>query len=152
MQVVLQRVSGARVRVDGQVVGEIGAGLVALVGVAHGSEEADAQWLARKTETLRVFDADGVGEHGRMDASLAEIGGEVLAISQFTLYADVRKGRRPSFAGAAEPARAEALYEAYCAALTVPSATGVFGARMAIDLTADGPVTILLRSESGVRS
>ncbi|MGH8907515.1 MAG: D-aminoacyl-tRNA deacylase [Egibacteraceae bacterium] len=140
MRVVLQRVSRAAVRVDGEVVGEIGLGLVALVGVGHRSTEQDAVWLAAKTEALRIF-AD---EQGRMNRSVAAAGGGVLAISQFTLYADARRGRRPSFVDAAPPERADALYQAYCKALTVPVATGVFGAHMDIELVADGPVTILL--------
>ena len=145
MQVVLQRVSRAAVRACGTVVGTIGPGLVALVGVGHRSTERDAAWLAAKTEALRIFSDD----RGHMNRSVAEIGGGVLAISQFTLYADTRKGRRPSFVDAAEPTRAQALYEAYCAALTVPTATGVFGAHMEIELVADGPVTIRLIRESG---
>jgi D-aminoacyl-tRNA deacylase len=145
VQVVLQRVSQAAVRVDGEVVGEIGCGLVALVGVGHRSTEQDAAWLAAKTEALRIFTDD----RGHMNWSLADVGGGVLAISQFTLYADTRKGRRPSFVDAAPPERAEALYQAYCKALTVPVATGVFGAYMEIELVADGPVTILLTHQTG---
>lgn len=145
MQVVLQRVRRAAVRVDDEVVAAIGAGLVALVGVGHRSTEADARWLADKTAALRVFpDADG-----RMNRSLVDVGGGVLAISQFTLYGDASKGRRPSFVQAAEPARADALYTAYCEALPVPVEKGVFGAYMLIDLTADGPVTLRLVRESG---
>lgn len=143
MQVVLQRVTHAAVRVAGEQVGAIGAGLVALVGVGRASTEADARWLASKTEGLRVF-AD---EHGRMDKSVADTGGSVLAISQFTLYGDVAKGRRPSFVEAAEPEHGERLYRRYCEALRVPTATGVFGAYMEIDLTADGPVTVRLVRE-----
>lgn len=143
MQIVLQRVSRAAVRVDGEVVGEIGVGLVALVGVGLRSTERDATWLASKTCALRIFAADD----GLMNRSVAEVGGSVLAISQFTLYADARKGRRPSFVEAAPPERGEALYRAYCKALTVPVATGVFGAHMHIDLLADGPVTIALHHE-----
>lgn len=145
MQVVLQRVSRAAVAVDGAVVGEIGLGLVALVGVGHRSTAADAAWLAAKTTGLRVF-ADG---EGRMNRSLAEVGGGVLAISQFTLYGDVSKGRRPSFVDAAPPEVGQQLYEAYCDALEVPVARGVFGAHMVIDMVADGPVTLTLRRESG---
>jgi D-aminoacyl-tRNA deacylase len=145
VQVVLQRVLQAAVRVDDEVVGSIGAGLVALVGVGQRSTEADARWLADKTAGLRVF-AD---EAGRMNRSVAEIGGSVLAISQFTLYGDASKGRRPSFLDAAPPDRGEALYHAYCDALTVPTARGVFGAHMEIDMVAEGPVTLLLRRESG---
>lgn len=143
MQVVLQRVNRAAVRVDGQIVGEIGQGLVALVGVGDVSTEADARWLASKTCGLRVF-AD---EEGKMNRSVEEVGGSVLAISQFTLYGDVSRGRRPSFVHAADPEIGEALYATYCDALSVPVATGVFGAHMVIDFEADGPVTIRLVRE-----
>ncbi len=146
MQVVLQRVTRAAVRVDGEVVGAIGLGLVALVGVGLRSNEQDAAWLAAKTCGLRIFADDG----GLMNRSVAEAGGSVLAISQFTLYADARKGRRPSFVEAAPPERGEALYQLYVKALTVPVATGVFGAHMQIELVADGPVTIALRREAGM--
>ena len=150
MQVVVQRVSAARVRVDEQVVGEIGPGLFVLVGVGHASTEADARWLAGKVEGLRLFPApSGEQAAGPMDASVGEVGGSVLAISQFTLYGDARKGRRPSFVAAAPPERAEPLYEAFCSALTVPVARGVFGAHMVIQATADGPVTLVLRREQG---
>lgn len=145
MQVVLQRVSSAAVRVDGAVTGAVGSGLYALVGVGHASTAADARWLAAKTEALRVFpDAQGM-----MNRSVAEIGGGVLAVSQFTLYGDSSKGRRPSFIKAAEPDHAEALYGAYCDALTVPVGRGVFGAHMVIEAALDGPVTLLLRRETG---
>lgn len=146
MQVVVQRVTRAAVRVGGEVVGEIGAGLFALVGVGRHSTEQDAVWLARKTVELRVFADD----EGRMARSVADIGGGVLAVSQFTLYGDVRKGRRPSFVEAAPPEAADALYERYCrevAAHGVSTARGVFGAHMVIDLTADGPVTLHLSRE-----
>ncbi|MGH8932484.1 MAG: D-aminoacyl-tRNA deacylase [Egibacteraceae bacterium] len=143
MKVVIQRVTRAAVRVDGEVVGEIGVGLVALVGVGLRSTERDALWLASKTCALRIFADDD----GLMNRSVAEVGGRILAISQFTLYADARKGRRPSFVEAAPPERGEALYQFYVKALTVPVATGVFGAHMQIDLVADGPVTIALRHE-----
>lgn len=148
MRVVLQRVEQAAVRVDGQTVGEIDEGLLALVGVGASSQATDAAWLAEKTCALRLFSDDA----GRMNRSVADVGGAVLAVSQFTLHADTRKGRRPSFVEAAEPARGAALYEAYCAALSVPHARGVFGAHMQLAITADGPVTILLRSEHGERS
>lgn len=147
MQVVLQRVSRASVLAEGELTGEIAQGLVALVGVGRRSTVDDARWLAKKTQDLRIF-AD---EEGRMNRSVSEVGGGVLAISQFTLYADVRKGRRPSFVDAADPHEGEELYEAYCAALEVEVAKGRFGAYMAIDLVADGPVTIHLRSEAGRR-
>jgi D-tyrosyl-tRNA(Tyr) deacylase len=145
VQVVLQRVRSAAVSVDGVVTGAVGLGLFALVGVGHLSTEDDARWLAAKTEALRVFgDAEGL-----MNRSVAEVGGGVVAVSQFTLYGDTRKGRRPSFLDAAAPERAQALYEAYCDALTVPVGRGVFGAHMDIDASLDGPVTLLLRRESG---
>jgi D-tyrosyl-tRNA(Tyr) deacylase len=146
MQVVVQRVAHAAVRVDGEVVGEIGLGLLALVGVGRTSTDEDAVWLARKTVELRVFADD----EGRMARSVAEAGGGVLAVSQFTLYGDVRKGRRPSFVEAAPPEQARALYERYCrevAAHGVSTARGVFGAHMVIEMAADGPVTLRLSRE-----
>jgi len=143
VQVVLQRVRSAAVRVDGRVTGAVGAGLLALVGVGHASTEDDARWLAVKTEGLRVFADDD----GLMNRSVAEVRGGVLAVSQFTLYGDTRRGRRPSFVGAAAPERAQELYEAYCEALTVPVGRGVFGAHMTIEAELDGPVTLLLRRE-----
>jgi D-aminoacyl-tRNA deacylase len=145
VRVVLQRVQRADVRVDGEVVGATGPGLLALVGVGHRSTDADAAWLAAKTQGLRVFP----DEQGRMNRSVEDIAGGLLAISQFTLYGDVAKGRRPSFVGAADPAEAERLYQVYCDALTVPVGRGVFGAHMVIDAVADGPVTILLERETG---
>ena len=147
MQVVLQRVQRAAVSVDGAVMGAIGHGLVALVGVGIASTADDARWLAAKSQALRVFADD----EGRMNRSVEEVGGGVLAISQFTLYGDVAKGRRPSFVAAADPDRGNQLYQAYCDALTVPCERGVFGAHMVIDLVADGPVTMLLRRESGTQ-
>jgi D-tyrosyl-tRNA(Tyr) deacylase len=146
--VVLQRVRAAAVRVGGETVGEVGAGLLALVGVGHASTGDDARWLAAKTVALRVFADDA----GLMNRSVDEAGGGVLAISQFTLYGDARKGRRPSFVHAAATDRGEALYREYCDALTVPTARGVFGADMQIRAQLDGPVTITLRREAGVSS
>jgi D-tyrosyl-tRNA(Tyr) deacylase len=143
VQVVLQRVQRAAVFVDGSVTGAIDTGLVALVGVGHASTEADARWLAAKTEALRVFADDA----GLMNRSVAEVGGAVLAISQFTLYGDVSKGRRPSFVNAAAPEQGQRLYQTYCDALTVPCGRGVFGAHMVIEMVADGPVTMILRRE-----
>ncbi len=143
MRVVLQRVSRASVTVDGEVVGAIGAGLLALVGVGRASTPAAAAWLAAKTVDLRIF----AGEDGRMDRSLRDISGGVLAISQFTLYGDVAKGRRPSFVGAADPQDGDRMYRAYCDAVEVLGVSvgrGVFGAHMVIDAVADGPVTLLL--------
>lgn len=145
MQVVLQRAQRAAVRVGGEEVGAIGVGLLALVGVGRASTEDDARWLAAKTESLRLF-AD---QDGRMNRSVEEVGGSVLAISQFTLHGDARKGRRPSFVEAAGPETGERLYRVYCEALTVPTATGVFGAHMEIELLADGPVTIRLSRTDG---
>ena len=143
MRVVLQRVIAATVSAEGDVVGNIDRGLLALVGVGQTSTIEDATWLAGKTADLRIFD----DEAGRMNRSVREIEGAVLAVSQFTLYGDPRKGRRPSFAGAAEPARARHLYDAYCAALPVRVQRGVFGSYMRICAEADGPVTILLERE-----
>jgi D-tyrosyl-tRNA(Tyr) deacylase len=148
VRVVLQRVTTAAVRVDGDVVGSIDRGLLALVGVGHASNAADAAWLASKTAGLRIFEGEaGRGEAGRMDRSVREINGAVLAVSQFTLYGDARKGRRPSFVGAAPPDRARHLYDMYCAALPVRVQRGVFGSHMRISAEADGPVTILLERE-----
>lgn len=145
MRVLLQRVTRASVTVDGRVVGHIGPGLLALVGVAHGDTAATAQRLAAKTAALRVF-ADDVR---LMNLSVREIGGAVLAVSQFTLYADTRKGNRPSFTAAAAPGPGEAVYEAYVAALRaegLPVETGVFGAHMKVELANDGPVTVMLEA------
>lgn len=143
MRVVLQRVIAAAVAVDGEVVGRIDRGLFALVGVGHRSTDDDAVWLASKTTGLRVFsDADGL-----MNLSVRDIGGAVLAVSQFTLYGDVRKGRRPSFVDAAHPEHARHLYGVYCEALDVAVERGVFGAHMRISVDADGPVTITLERE-----
>ena len=143
MRIVLQRVRRASVTVEGELVGAVEHGLFALVGVGRTSTPGDARWLARKTEGLRVFADD----EGLMNRSVADVGGGVLAVSQFTLYGDVSKGRRPSFIAAADPDAGNALYETYCDALTVPVGRGVFGAHMVIDAEADGPVTLLLESE-----
>jgi D-tyrosyl-tRNA(Tyr) deacylase len=148
VRVVVQRVSRAAVRVDGTVTGEIATGLFALVGVGQRSTEQDAVWLADKTEALRIFP----DEAGLMNRSVADVGGGILAVSQFTLYGDTRKGRRPSFVAAAPPEWAERLYEVYCDALSVPVGRGVFGAHMEIELVADGPVTLILQRERGASS
>lgn len=143
MRAVCQRVSEARVRVAGEVIGEVGAGLCVLLGVARGDGEADAERLAAKIARLRVF-AD---EQGRFNRSLVDVGGSALVVSQFTLLADTAKGNRPSFADAAPPEQAEPLYERFCSelqALGVPVETGVFGAKMEVELVNDGPVTIVL--------
>ena len=143
MRVVLQRVSEASVTVDGDVVGRIGVGLVALVGVTHDDTEADAHALAAKIVGLRVFPADDSG----FDRSVTDVGGSLLAVSQFTLYADVRKGRRPSWSAAAPGPVAEPLVDAVVEALRARGlqvCTGAFGAHMAVSLVNDGPVTLFL--------
>jgi D-tyrosyl-tRNA(Tyr) deacylase len=145
MRAVLQRVTRASVTVDGQVVGQIGRGLVVLLGVEQDDADVDAQQLADKTIQLRIFD-DG---EGKMNLSLADIGGAMLVVSQFTLLGDCRKGRRPSFIQAAPPELAERLYETFVAAVGVQGisiAMGKFRAMMEVELVNDGPVTILLDS------
>ena len=143
MRLVVQRVQRAAVDVDGSTVGRIAHGLFVLVGVGSASTVADAEWLAAKIEGLRIF-ADAAG---RMNRSVVDVDGEILAVSQFTLYADTQKGRRPSFVKAAEPEQGQRLYERFCGALHVPVARGVFGAHMLIDAVADGPVTLVLERE-----
>ena len=146
MRAVIQRVRRARVSVDGRVVGEVGAGVLVLLGVGKGDSSESASYLAEKTANLRIFN-DG---EGKMNVSLLESGGSALVVSQFTLYGDVRRGRRPGFDGAAPPAEANRLYEEYVAslkALGVPVETGVFQAHMVVELENDGPVTILVDSE-----
>ncbi len=143
MRAVCQRVSEARVRVEGRIVGEIGTGLCVLLGVARGDGEDGAVRLAGKVARLRVF-AD---EAGKFDRSLLDVGGGALVVSQFTLLADTAKGNRPSFADAASAEQAEPLYERFCAELRrlgVAVAQGVFAAKMAVELVNDGPVTIVL--------
>jgi D-aminoacyl-tRNA deacylase len=140
---VCQRVSEARARVDGAVVGEIGAGLCVFVGVARGDGAESAARLAAKVARLRIFADDD----GRFQRSLLDVRAGALVVSQFTLVADTEKGNRPSFSAAAPPEKAEPVYERFCgelAALGVPVARGVFGARMAVELVNDGPVTIVL--------
>jgi D-aminoacyl-tRNA deacylase len=145
MRVVLQRVAYARVEVEGTVAGEIGPGILALVGVAKGDTVPDAEFLAAKIVQLRIFnDPDG-----KMNRSLLDTGGAVLAVSQFTLYGDCRKGRRPSFDAAAGPEEARALYELFLAALRqtgVRVEAGVFQADMKVSLLNDGPVTLIVES------
>lgn len=146
MRAVVQRAARARVTVAGRVAGEIGPGVVVLVGVAHGDGEAEARWLADKVANLRIFPDDA----GRMNRSLLETGGEALVVSQFTLYGDARKGRRPSFVRAAEGPGAERVYRAVVSALEalgVRCASGEFGALMDVELVNHGPVTILLDSD-----
>ncbi len=148
MRLLLQRVTRAQVRVNRKVVGSIGPGLVALVGIGHTDDESTVEALARKTVDLRIFR----DEDSKTNLSLADVGGEVLAISQFTLYADTRKGRRPSFLDAAPPELGERLYNAFCAAVAargVKVERGIFGAEMEVELVNDGPMTVWLDSAAG---
>ena len=143
MRLVIQRVSEASVTVDDATVSSIGVGYLILVGVTHDDDESKADWLARKVAGLRLFE----DEQGLTNLSLADVGGEVLAVSQFTLYANARKGRRPSFVAAARPELAEPLFERFVATLRqegVSVQTGVFGAHMRVALVNDGPVTLIL--------
>lgn len=145
MRIVLQRVTNASVSVDGRTVAAIGRGLLLLVGVAQGDSEAEARRLAQKCAELRIFP----GPDGRLDLSLIEARGEALVVSQFTLLADTRRGRRPSFAEAAPPEMAEPLVQAFAQGLRdagVPVQTGRFGAKMDVALLNDGPVTIVIDS------
>jgi D-tyrosyl-tRNA(Tyr) deacylase len=145
MRALLQRVARAEVRVEGEVVGSIGRGLLVLLGVAHDDRPAVADAMARRIVELRIHeDADG-----RTNLALGDVGGAILAVSQFTLYADTRRGRRPGFTGAAEPGHAQAIYERFCAAvaeLGVVTARGQFGHAMEVELVNDGPFTIWLDS------
>lgn len=148
MRAVVQRVSRAEVRIEGESVGRIGTGLVVLVGVTRQDGQADAVALADKTVGLRVF-PDG---EGAMNRSVGEAGGAILVVSQFTLYADARRGRRPSFGKAAPPQAAEPLVDALVDRIGeagIPVRTGRFGAAMEVDLVNDGPVTILLETSDG---
>lgn len=145
MRAVVQRVENASVSVDGEITGQISEGLVVLLGVARDDEKDDVEVLADKIVNLRIFADD----QGKMNRSLLETGGAMLAVSQFTLYGDARKGRRPSFIEAAEPEKANALYEYFverARSLGVKVETGVFQAMMKVSLVNDGPVTILLDS------
>ncbi len=145
MRAVVQRVSRAEVRVAGEVVGRVGRGLAVLVGVAAGDGEDEARLVADKVAALRSFE----DEAGKMNRAVAEVGGAVLVVSQFTLLGDARKGNRPSFTAAAPPEAANALYERVCALLRekgLAVATGVFRAHMEVELVNDGPVTVLLDS------
>ena len=146
MRAVVQRVTRASVEVSGRVVGEIGTGLVVLLGVSLQDGADEAVWMAEKVATLRIFSDDA----DKMNLSLTEVGGEALVVSQFTLYGDARKGRRPSFVHAARGDEANALYERTVAELEargIRCATGEFGAIMQVNLVNDGPVTILLDSD-----
>ena len=146
MRAVVQRVSRAQVTVESEMVGAIGPGLLVLLGVAKQDDESDAAYLVQKTAVLRIFQDEG----GKMNAPVADAGGEVLVVSQFTLFGDCRKGRRPSFDQAAPPEKADALYQRYVGGLRAEGLrveTGVFQAMMQVELTNDGPVTILLDSK-----
>ena len=145
MRAVVQRVSRAEVRVDGKATGAVGRGLAVLLGVAREDGDEDARILADKVAALRIFEDAA----GKMNLALAEVGGGVLVVSQFTLLGDLRKGNRPSFTAAAPPERANALYERFCALLRekgLTVATGVFRAHMDVELVNDGPVTVMLDS------
>ncbi|CAH2717212.1 D-aminoacyl-tRNA deacylase [Neobacillus rhizosphaerae] len=146
MRVVVQRSKGAKVTVNGEVTGQISKGLVLLVGVTHEDKEEDAAYLADKIANLRIFeDADE-----KMNLSLLDVGGEILSVSQFTLYGDCRKGRRPNFMEAAKPDKALELYEAFNRLLRekgIQVETGIFGAMMDVELTNDGPVTLILENK-----
>ena len=145
MRAVVQRVSRAQVTVKCEITGKIGRGLVVLLGVAHADVEADADYLADKIAGLRVFE----DEKGKMNLDTAAVGGGILVVSQFTLYGDVRRGKRPSFDAAAEPERARRLYEYFVARIVaagLPCETGRFQEMMEVELVNDGPVTIMLDS------
>jgi D-aminoacyl-tRNA deacylase len=148
MRAVVQRVSRASVRVQGELVGEIGIGLLVLLGVGQEDGEADADYLAEKVAGLRIFEDDG----GKMNLSVTEVGGAVLAVSQFTLFGDVRRGKRPSFDAAARPERARELYEYFVErvrGMGLRCETGRFQAMMEVELVNSGPVTILIDSKKG---
>ena len=143
MRAVIQRVSSAQVTVAGETVGAIGRGLMVLLGVGHADSAKEVSWLADKLAGLRIFEDN----EGKMNLSVEQIGGEMLVVSQFTLYADCSKGRRPSFVDAAPPEKADALYQEVVAALRARGlivATGSFGAKMAVSLINDGPVTVII--------
>ena len=147
MRAVVQRVSASRVQVGDETVGQIGAGLLVLLGISRSDKETDADYLSDKMVHLRIFEDD----NGKMNRSLIETGGAVMVVSQFTLLGDCRKGRRPSFVDAAPPERAERLYEHFVNQLRLKGisvATGQFQAKMAVSLVNDGPVTLILESKS----
>jgi D-tyrosyl-tRNA(Tyr) deacylase len=145
MKLVIQRVKKALVTVDGKRISEIGSGLLILAGVSLGDTLFDARYLARKTASLRIFEDEG----GKMNRSVVDVSGEILSVSQFTLYGDCTKGNRPSFISAARPEQGEALFNEYVHALDqlgFPPQTGIFGADMNVELLNDGPVTLILES------
>ena len=144
MKLVLQRVSSASVTIDGEVIGEIGDGLLILLGIEEGDSEENLQWAAKKTAELRIFQDD----QNKMNLSLSETGGSALVVSQFTLCADIRKGRRPSFVAAAAPEVAEPMCERFVSLLRdegIHTETGRFGGKMTVSLVNEGPVTILIQ-------
>ena len=148
MRAVLQRVRRGRVSVAGRAVAEIGQGLMILVGVGHGDTESEALWLAEKCAGLRIFE----DSEGKTNLSVQDVGGQAIVVSQFTLYADARKGRRPSFIDAAPPETAEPLVRLFADHLEaqgVPTQTGEFGAHMLVEIDNDGPVTIVLERQAG---
>ena len=148
MRVLLQRVTEAAVSVDGAEISRIGRGFLLLVGITHSDREEEAAWLAKKVAGLRVFE----DSEGKMNLGLEDVAGEVLAVSQFTLYGDARKGRRPAFVDAARPEQAEPLMTRFCELIRqegVAVREGSFGAMMQISLVNDGPVTLMLEREAG---
>lgn len=150
MRCLLQRVTRAKVTVDGKTVGEIGKGYLALVGIAPDDSTDTVDAICRKMLALRIFE----DENGRMNKSVTDIGGEVLAVSQFTLYADCRHGNRPSFTDACEPVKAHELYRCFCEKVAqsgVKTECGIFGADMQVELVNDGPVTVMLDSDVLIR-
>ena len=147
MRALLQRVSSASVSVNGRIIGQIERGLVILLGVTHGDSVVEADWLANKIAGLRLFEDDA----GKMNLGLADVNGSVLVVSQFTLYGDARKGKRPSFTAAARPEQAEPLVDYFCDQLRQAGlivATGQFGAMMQVAIYNDGPVTLMLEKEN----
>jgi len=148
VRVVLQRVSEASVRIGGETVGAIGPGLVVLAGFHNGDDDDTVAWMAEKVANLRIFADD----RGRMNRSLLDMGGEALVVSQFTLYADVRRGRRPGFSEAAHPEQAEQLVDRFAEAVQaqgIEVATGRFGAMMEVDLRNNGPFTLMVETQNG---
>ena len=151
MRAIIQRVKSSQVEIDGQIVGQIGCGLNLLVGIADTDTEAELDWMARKCLELRLF-PDSAGDTGRWNKSVQDIGGELLVVSQFTLYGDCRKGRRPSFDRAAAPERAEIFYDQFVEKLRqsgLKVETGVCGAMMQVSIENDGPVTLVLDRDAG---
>jgi len=146
MRAVIQRVTRASVTIEGEIVGAIGHGLLVLLGITHSDSAEQARWLAEKVVNLRIFNDND----GKMNRSVAEIDGSIVVVSQFTLYGDAQKGRRPSFIAAARPEHATPLYEQFIVALLeqgIPVQTGRFGATMRVELVNDGPVTLILETE-----